>query len=188
MDRRQRKTREAIFRAFTEILSEKNISKITVGEIIARADIGRATFYAHFPTKDFLLKDLCEELFCHIFDATDSRRSHHQHIFECDAPDSVFLHLLQHLKKNDHHILELLTGRNNELFSGYFKRGLLTLTECQLSGLRQGKSPELPDAFWVNHISNTFAETVRWWVDHGLSETPEEIHRYFLLATHLTEE
>ena len=69
MDRRQRKTREAIFSAFTQLLSEKDLTQITVGDIIRQADVGRATFYAHFETKDYLLKALCEELFCHIFDA-----------------------------------------------------------------------------------------------------------------------
>ena len=67
MDRRQRKTREAIFKAFISLLSKKHYSKITVGEIIEIADIGRATFYSHFETKDFLLKELCVELFNHIF-------------------------------------------------------------------------------------------------------------------------
>ena len=41
MDRRQRKTREAIFRAFTELLADKDFARITVGEIIDRADIGK---------------------------------------------------------------------------------------------------------------------------------------------------
>ena len=38
MDRRQRKTREAIFRAFTELLGKNNYANITVGEIIRRLD------------------------------------------------------------------------------------------------------------------------------------------------------
>ena len=59
MDRRQRKTREAIFAAFIALLSKKDFSQITVGEIIDKADVGRATFYSHFETKDFLLVKSC---------------------------------------------------------------------------------------------------------------------------------
>ena len=59
MDRRKRKTREAIFSAFVTLLAKKDFSQITVGEIIEKADVGRATFYAHFETKDFLMKEFC---------------------------------------------------------------------------------------------------------------------------------
>ena len=107
MDRRQRKTREAIFKAFIGLLAKKDFNQITVGEIIERADVGRATFYAHFETKDFLLKELCAELFCHIFDALEEGGGQHKHIFECDTTAPMILHLLQHLQKNDNHLLEL---------------------------------------------------------------------------------
>ncbi len=182
MDRRQRKTREAIFKAFIELLSKKNFEQITVGEIIDCADVGRATFYAHFETKDFLLKELCEELFCHLFDAMDKEKSGHKHIFDCDAPDSVFLHLFQHLQKNDNNILELLSCKNNELFLQYFKINLVNLVKSQLSLFESRKNGKLPDSFWVSHIAATFVETVRWWVDNGIKESPEEITEYFFLA------
>ena len=131
MDRRQKKTREAIFIAFTGLLSKKHYNQITVGEIIERADVGRATFYAHFETKDFLLKALCEELFCHIFDASEAGGEKHRHIFDCDAPASVSLHLFEHLQKNDNNILELLACENNELFLRYFKDNLKKLMEIR---------------------------------------------------------
>lgn len=181
MDRRQRKTREAIFGAFTALLSQKSFEQITVGEIIERADIGRATFYAHFETKDFLLKALCEELFCHIFDAM-RHEYHHHHIFECDAPDSVFLHLFSHLQKNDNHILELLSCQNNELFLRYFKGGLMELIDSQLPLFAARQSERLPRDFWVNHIAATFIETVQWWIADGMRSSPETITEYFFLA------
>lgn len=179
MDRRQRKTREAIFKAFIELLSQKDFNAITVGEIIALADVGRATFYAHFETKDFLLKEFCEELFCHLFDTMKGEHTH-RHIFECDAPDSVFLHLFRHLQKNDNHILDLLSGENNELFLQYFKTGLKELVENQTEVLIKEKHKKLPQEFLVNHISSTFVETVRWWAKNGCIQSSEEISEYFL--------
>lgn len=181
MDRRQRKTREAIFRAFISLLSKKDFEHITVGEIIESADVGRATFYSHFETKDFLLKELCEELFCHIFDSM-TENSEHRHIFDCDAPNSVFLHLFQHLQKNDNNILELLSCKNNELFLRYFKTNLIQLVKSQLSLFESKKNEKLPDSFWINHIVSSFVETIRWWFDNGKKESAETITEYFFLT------
>jgi len=182
VDRRQRKTREAIFSAFIALLAKKEFEQITVSEIIDKADIGRATFYAHFETKDFLLKELCDELFCHIFDAVDPSQNKHRHIFDCNAPDSVFLHLLQHLQRNDNNILELLSCQNNELFLRFFKTELQKLVISQLPLFSSRKSEQLPDSLWINHITATFVETVRWWIDNGRKESPETIANYFFLS------
>ena len=179
MDRRQRKTREAIFKAFTELLSKKNFNNITVGEIIEKADVGRATFYAHFETKDFLLKEMCRELFCHIFDS-ESGESTHRHIFECDAPDSVFLHLFMHFQKNDNHILDLLSSDNNGLFLGYFKEELKSLIESRDELFRGEKAELVPRSYLVNHIASSFVETLKWWVDNKSALSPQKVCEYFL--------
>ena len=176
MDRRQRKTREAIFGAFIALLSEKNYHQITVAEVIDRADIGRATFYAHFETKDYLLKELCQELFGHVFSAEDS------HLFHCDASGETFEHLFHHLHKNDNQILELLSCRNNELFLHYFRSSLTALLQENPALFRGRENPGLPEDFWVGHIAATFVETVRWWLQNGRKQTPEELAKYFVMA------
>lgn len=180
MDRRQRKTREAIFNAFTQLLSKKDYNQITVGEIIEAADIGRATFYSHFETKDFLLKAFCQELFCHIFDS-EKEDHNHRHIFDCTSTAPVFLHLLQHIQNNDHNILLLLSSRNNELFLRYFRVNLETLVESHLSLFDSPKRSQVPDDFWKNHIVSTFTETIKWWIAGGMKESPEAITNYFFL-------
>jgi len=179
MDRRQRKTREAIFSAFTELLSEKEFPQITVGEIIARADIGRATFYAHFETKDFLLKELCEELFCHLFDREKYDKNGHRHIFDCSNTGSVFEHLFQHIAKNDNNLLLLLRSQNNDLFFGYFQRNLEDLIEKHLTLFEGMRKQGIPDAFWKNHVVAVFIETLRWWIGNGMKESPETITAYY---------
>ncbi|MFR3878697.1 MAG: TetR/AcrR family transcriptional regulator [Collinsella sp.] len=55
MDARKAKSRAAIVAAFSELLREEDYGKITVGDIIARAHVGRATFYGLFKSKDDLL-------------------------------------------------------------------------------------------------------------------------------------
>lgn len=181
MDRRQRKSREAILHAFTKLLSKKNFSHITVSEIIDEADVGRATFYSHFETKDFLLKELCRELFCHIFDE-EHGECEHRHIFTCDAPNDVFLHLAGHIEKNDNHILDLLSSENNELFLSYFKEELKALVKSQGELLSTDKSDKLPQDFLLNHICATFVETIRWWVDNKMKLSVDEITKYFYIA------
>ncbi len=182
MDRRQRKSREAIFSALTDLLRKTEFNKITVRDIIERADVGRATFYAHFETKDDLMKALCEELFCHIFDAVHTDEPHHRHIFDCCPPDSVFLHLVRHLKNNDHHILNLLSSPNNPLFVQYFQTNLEHLVKENLAVFQARKSQILPEDFWTNHVAATFVQTIRWWVENGMAQSPEAITEYFFLS------
>lgn len=190
MDRRQRKSREAIFRAFEELLKKRDFANITVAEIIEKADVGRATFYAHFETKEFLLKELCEELFCHIFDMQEGEghdhshgHSHdHRHIFDCEGEEGAFLHLFKHIRKNDNNLLSLLSSSNNEIFLRYFKDNLKKLSESQLHLLKGRAVEKLPEDFRVNHIASVFAEVLKWWIDTGLKESPEEITEYFYMT------
>ena len=179
MDRRQRKTRDAIFGAFTRLLEKRAYNQITVQEIIDEADIGRATFYAHFETKDYLLKDLCEELFGHIIDTAIGLPHGHCHYSCGEKSDSVFLHLLRHLQENDRNILALLSSQNNEIFLQYFKTNLKKLIKTQFADSGRLNSSTLPEDYLVNHISSSFVETVSWWIRRGMRETPEELDEYF---------
>ncbi len=181
MDRRQRKTREAIFGAFTELLSVKNYNAISVQEIIDLADVGRATFYAHFETKDFLLKELCEELFKHIVNSANDTEESNRYKCKFDG-DSVFLHLLKHLEKNDNNILGLLSSQNNEIFLRYFKSNLKNLVVAEYLDSGKIKNNSVPKDYLVNHISSSFVETVEWWINRKMKESPEKIAEYFLAA------
>jgi len=51
------RSRRLIREAFAELMSEKSIDKITVTDIIKKADINRGTFYAHYQdTRDVIVQ------------------------------------------------------------------------------------------------------------------------------------
>ena len=179
MDRRQQKTQAAIFAAFISLLAEKNYNHITVQEIIDRANVGRTTFYAHFGTRDDLLKALCEELFDHII--ASAKDSTHTHGLYSDnsAPESIFCHLLQHLQENDKNVLGLLSCESSDIFLRYFKDSLNDLISSQFVTQNRRTNRELPNDFMVNHISGSFVEMVLWWIKGKMRQTPEELDRYF---------
>jgi len=53
-DRRAVRSKRLIIDALRELVLEKNYEDISISDIVNRADIGRATFYAHFENKDEL--------------------------------------------------------------------------------------------------------------------------------------
>ena len=179
MDRRQQKTRAAIFQAFGSLLAEKSYSHTTVQEIIDRANVGRTTFYAHFETKDELLKALCKNLFGHIISSAKDCTHTHGLYSDGSAPESIFCHLLQHLQENDNNVLGLLSCESSEIFLRYFKDSLSDLIQSQFIIQNRHTNKDLPDDFLVNHISGSFVEMVLWWIKGRMKQTPEELDRYF---------
>ena len=179
MDRRQQKTRTAIFSAFTSLLAEKSYSKITVQEIIDAANVGRTTFYAHFETKDDLLKELCEELFGHIIGSAMDCTHTHGLYSDGSAPESVFCHLLQHLQENDRNIIALLSCESSEMFLRFFKDSLNELVRSQFINQNRKANTDIPQDFLINHISGSFVEMVLWWIRGHRKQTPEDLERYF---------
>lgn len=62
-DPRVTRTRALIEQSFYELLMEKSLDTLTIGEIAKRARINRATFYAHFEDKYALYRHLVRNTF-----------------------------------------------------------------------------------------------------------------------------
>jgi len=61
-DKRSLKTKRAIKDAFIRLMSEKDISQITIKELALTADINRKTFYAHYNDIYDILDDIEDDL------------------------------------------------------------------------------------------------------------------------------
>lgn len=60
MDRRNRKTKKALYEALIDLMASKDISKISITELTKKADINRKTFYYHYETFSDFVDEIVE--------------------------------------------------------------------------------------------------------------------------------
>lgn len=177
MDRRQKKTRKAIIDSFSNLLKNNKYDDITVQDIIDNADICRSTFYMHFETKDMLLKELCSDVFEHIFSGNICE--YHQ---ESDTIEAKLSHILWHLKTHNANILKILTTNHNEILISFLKEYLYKLFELHINEFNKN----VPKDFLINHLIGSFTEAILWWSKNDSNISPETISNYFMntIETH----
>lgn len=183
MDRRQKRTRNAIFSAFSELLSQKSFSKITVQDIIDAADVGRTTFYAHFETKDDLVREMCAEIFDHvIYDGIKAENCHYYSI-SSGVPQDIIPHILFHVRSNQKNIIGILSCESGELFLRYFKQYISEVISGWIIETPEAWEKQVPRDFLIDHVSSSFVNMVQWWIKNNMEQSPEELTSYFLAVT-----
>lgn len=70
LDPRVKRTRQLLQQALMDLAHEKPLDSITVQDIAARAEVNRATFYAHFEDKYALMDYTAREMFREQLDTT----------------------------------------------------------------------------------------------------------------------
>ena len=108
MDARKAKSRAAIVAEFSELLREEDYGKITVGDIIARAHVGRATFYGLFKSKDDLLSELVSDICTHALDDDGT---------PLDDPLVQVEHILNNLWERRQGVRALVAGAGSRVFA-----------------------------------------------------------------------
>ena len=103
------KTRKLIRDTFVQMLSEKKeINKITVSALTARANISRATFYAHFDDIYDVVKDFEEELINAFF--TNAK------LYATNDCEKFFDAIFSFMKENDENY-KMVCKSNDVIFS-----------------------------------------------------------------------
>ena len=157
MERRRKKTRQAILAAFQELLARKRYENIIVQDIIEAADVGRSTFYTHFETKDLLLRAMCEDMFAHVLEDVADEGSH-DFSRGRDNPAAIVSHMLYHMQDQQKNIRSLLTCESRDIFLRYFREKLGETLRARGNVLL--REHRLPEDFLIHHITGSF---MLWW-------------------------
>ena len=167
-DRRIAKTKKAIYTAFLQLLNEKGYEATTVQDIIDLADVGRSTFYSHYPSKELLLDELCHYLFHHLFE----REAH-------VSAEDYLAHIFLHFRKNKDHVTSLLLSKND-----YFLRQLHKELETHVFPMvaddLKTSHPRIPTSYLKHFVITNFIETLTWWLKKGKTYTEQEVIQFYL--------
>lgn len=175
-DRRTKRTLDSLHQAFGELLRAKSYDRITVGEILARANIGRSTFYTHFRSKDALLVSHLREL---VRVARPGERRQ-----PAPARERVVRFSLPLLKHIAGHRSETagLGARGRAILHEHLRQILVESISRDLMTAREdrtGKRSRIPPQLLAQHIAATFVLVLHWWLDGWPASPPSSADELF---------
>ena len=180
MDRRQARTRQAIIDAFVHLLDKSNYEKISVKEIIDAANVGRSTFYSHFETKDDLARQICNELFAHIFSHVIPPCSTHNFSTVPQSAETRITHILYHLRDKRKYYMGIINYEDGALFLHFFREYMLTKISIKITGPYQEFVQRVPEDFLISNLTSSFIGMIHWWFKNKMQESPEAVASYYM--------
>ena len=172
VDRRVVRTRTALYDALVRLIRRKPYDAITVEDILREADVGRATFYAHFTAKDDLLERSLDRLRQLLVAAEESRADAAD--AEDHTPSRVFF---EHVAAFRDIPLALGSGRGGVIVREAIGRIVAERIRAFMPAELQGA---LPRELAVRHIVSVLDTTLQWWLEHGEHVSPAEAHALFV--------
>lgn len=173
MDRRTRKTQLCIREALFNLMSEKAYSKITIQDIIDRANVGRSTFYFHYETKDDLLRECVEDILQGYFENYGDSIIEQKRIIP-------IAELLEHIRENSRVMKGILHSESGEFFlqqvQEFWGNKVLNYIEDNQNPNKVG---EVPKDVVAMHVASTMIWMLRWWFDGKTKYTAWELDGYF---------
>ena len=162
-DRRVQRTRQLLQTALSELILEKEYEKVTVQDVIDRANVGRSTFYSHFEDKEQLLLSGFEPL----------RKQFEEFLsgaeFDHESPWALTLAMFQQVQKQQGGYITLTHVQ--KFLYGY----LLDHLKQQLPKRNKNIPPEL----LAHYVASSFIALMTWWIDNGYPLPPEQMNEYY---------
>lgn len=177
-DRRVERTEQLLRCALVALIREKGFEALTVQEIIDRANVGRATFYAHFDNKDDLLvsgfEDLRASLRARQREAFSRGRTIEDRVFGFSR--EVFAHTNEHRD-----VFRAMVGkRSGAVVERVVHKLLIELLREDVTGVagRPRRQDAQAEAL-VQFLAGALFGLLMWWLDGREKLSEAEIDTMF---------
>lgn len=167
-DRRVNRTRRVLKEALTDLILEKGYERVTVRDILDRADVGRSTFYAHFVDKDDLLMNILADLEVPAPDTSSWTQD--------DPAFGWTLELFRHFGSGKRLFKAVAGSQGSALARGETIRRLEVLAEAELSRLRAARTLDpFRLQMMTRFLVGTFMGFMEWWMREENDGVPAEV-------------
>jgi AcrR family transcriptional regulator len=176
-DRRSRRSRRLVVDALLALMLEKRFDRITVQEIIQRADVGRSTFYAQFRNKEDVLQSEIERVFGQL---------HQEHLASAAEPADRLLpslELFRHVQETHPLYPALVRGLAMDPHYQAVQRSLREAVARQLAVTAGSEDHSVPPDLVADYLAGAFLTLVHWWLDRGTAYSPEQMEIFFQQLT-----
>jgi AcrR family transcriptional regulator len=172
-DRRSRRSRRLITDALLALMREKRYDRITVQEILDRADVGRTTFYAQFRGKEDVLTSEVERVLGQL---------HEQHVASPGEPADHLLPsagFFRHVQETRSLYPALAPILATDPHYHAVHRYLRDRAARQLALAAGPRDLAVPPEVVADFLAGALLGLVHWWLDHGVPYTPEQMETFF---------
>jgi len=177
-DRRVQRTQQLLQTALISLIQEKGFEALSVQDIIDRANVGRATFYAHFDNKEDLLVSRLEAL-----RASLQARQRHALLQAARTDDRMFAYSHEMFVHVDEHraVFRSMVGkRSGAVIQQLFHKMLVDLVREDIKALMpRAASNSTPTEAVVQLVAGGLFGLVLWWVDGRMKLSIEEVDALF---------
>jgi AcrR family transcriptional regulator len=162
-DRRIQRTQQFLEAALLSLIKEKDFDAISVQEIIDRANVGRATFYAHYDNKEDLLESGFEGLLAALRERQREARS------RGTEPDEQLLgfsrHLLAHADEHRDIFPAMVSRRGGALIQHLLRNLLVKVVREDVRAVMSVESARsVPEEAIVQFIAGGLFGSMMWWL------------------------
>ena len=176
-DRRVERTRKLIQEALVSLILEKRYDKITVQEIIDRANVGRSTFYAHFQDKE----DLLASNFANYTAQWDTNPDETGHAANEESPHVLHsLEFFLHANEAYEFHQAMFDGGGAEVMIETGRRHMMTgIQNHLLEMLNEDEELDIPLPVITNFLAGGLLSVMVWWLKEKRPYSPEAINEMF---------
>lgn len=179
-DRRVTRTRELLLDALVSLLMERGYEKLTIQNLLDRANVGRATFYAHFQSKEDLLACSIARMRASLTEQWKSGTPAGAVPAERLRFTLPFLHHLESHRR----IYRATISRESEwTVEQHMRRMLRELVREDLDRHYRGRANAAALDLAVRYVVSTLWTVVVWWMESKKPPPPEEVNRVFQRLT-----